>query len=217
MKKRTSRRLSRLVLIRHGETAWNFDGRLQGHEDVPLNDVGRVQAHALGARLSGEAIHALYASDLVRAFETAQRIGATTGHTVARDARLRERHLGVLQGMSKAVAEETLAEVYAGYKSDDPDYVIPGGESARQFAARVVACIDELARRHAGQCVAVVAHGGVLDQVYRHAAGLPLCGPRAFTLLNASVNYLAFEAGQWRLGEWGDVSHLEQSLSLDEN
>lgn len=217
MRKRLTHRLSRLVLIRHGETAWNSDGRLQGHEDVPLNDVGRTQADALGARLAGEPIHALYSSDLVRAFETAQRIGAVTGHAVARDARLRERHLGVLQGVSKAVAHETLAEVYAGYKSDDPDYVIPGGESTRQFAARVLACVDELVRRHAGECAVVVAHGGVLDQVYRHAAGLPLCGPRAFTLLNASVNHLCFEAGQWRLGEWGDVRHLEQSVTLDEN
>ncbi len=214
---RSNRRLSQLILIRHGETDWNFDGRLQGHEDVPLNDVGRAQSDALAARFAGEAVHALYSSDLARAFETARRVGTLTGRAVATDARLRERHLGVLQGVNKATVEATMAAVYAGYKSEDPDYVIPGGESAREFAARVLACIHELAHRHAGERAVVVAHGGVLDQVYRHAAGLPLCGPRAFTLLNASVNHLTFERGKWRIGEWGDISHLEQSLSLDEN
>jgi len=217
MSRRFHRKLSRLVLIRHGETDWNADGRLQGHEDIPLNGVGQSQADALAARLVGDAVHAVYSSDLARAFETARCIGVRAGRPVVTDVRLRERHLGVVQGMSKATAELAMAEVYAGYKSEDPDYAIPGGETAREFAARVLACIHELAHRHAGESTVVVAHGGVLDQVYRHAAGLPVCGPRAFTLLNASVNHLTFEDGVWRIGAWGDVSHLEQSLSLDEN
>jgi len=205
-----------LILIRHGETEWNSEGRLQGHEDVPLNRVGRAQADALGARLAAERFHALYSSDLKRALATAQRISAATGHEVVRDTRLRERHLGVLQGVRRDTADETKPDVFALYKASDPDYVIPGGESSRQFSARVLACIDDLLHRHAGETVVVVAHGGVLDQVYRHVEGLPISGPRAFTLLNASLNRLCFEAGRWRMGEWGDVRHLEDSLSLDD-
>ena len=205
-----------LILIRHGETEWNSEGRLQGHEDVPLNRLGLAQAEALGTRMAGERFHALYSSDLSRALATAQRIAAATGHEVKRDRRLRERHLGALQGVHRDTADREMPEVYVLYKASDPDYVIPGGESTRQFSSRVLACIDDLMRRHTGETVVVVAHGGVLDQVYRHVKGLPIAGPRAFTLLNASLNRLCFEAGQWRMGEWGDVRHLEQSLSLDD-
>ena len=205
-----------LILIRHGETAWNAEERMQGHEDIPLNDRGAAQAEALGTRFAREPIHALYSSDLTRALDTARHIGEVTGCPVVRDARLRERHLGVLQGVLRHAALDAVGDVYARYRSSDPDYVIPGGESTRQFAARVLACVDDLVRRHPGETVVVVAHGGVLDQLYRHAVGLPISGPRAFTLRNTSVNRLEIEGGRWSLGEWGDVRHLERALSLDD-
>lgn len=205
-----------LILIRHGETAWNAEQRMQGHTDIPLNDRGTAQAEALATRFARETIHAIYSSDLMRAFETARRISEVTGCPVVRDPRLRERHLGVLQGVLRHAALDTVGEVYARYRSSDPDYVIPAGESTRQFAARVLACVDDLSQRHPGETVVVVAHGGVLDQLYRHAVGLPISGPRAFTLLNTSVNHLHVDAGRWSLGEWGDVRHLEQALSLDD-
>lgn len=205
-----------LILIRHGETAWNAEERMQGHEDIPLNERGRAQAEALGARFAGEKIHAIYSSDLARAFDTARRISATTGCQVVRDARLRERHLGVLQGVLRHAAHETVGDVYARYRASDPDYVIPQGESTRQFAVRVLACIDELTRRHPGETVAVVAHGGVLDQLYRHAFGLPISGPRALTLRNASINRIEVEGDRWVIGEWGDVRHLNRVPALDD-
>lgn len=205
-----------LLLIRHGETAWNAEERMQGHEDIPLNDRGCAQAEALGARFARKSIHALYASDLTRAIETARRISATTGCPVAQDARLRERHLGVLQGVVRHMAHQATGDVYARYRASDPDYVIPGGESTRQFAARVLACIDELIRRHRGETVVVVAHGGVLDQLYRHAVGLPISGPRAFTLRNASINCVEVDGDRWTLGDWGDVRHLERAVALDD-
>lgn len=205
-----------LLLIRHGETAWNAEERMQGHEDIPLNERGCAQAEALGARFARETIHALYSSDLKRALETARRISAATGRPVIPDVRLRERHLGVLQGVLRLTAHETTGEVYARYRASDPDYVLPGGESTRQFAARVLACIDDLVRRHPGETVVVVAHGGVLDQLYRRAAGLPISGPRAFTLRNTSVNRLEVAGDRWSLGEWGDVRHLDATLALDD-
>lgn len=205
-----------LLLIRHGETAWNAEERMQGHEDVPLNERGRTQAEALGARFAGETVHALYSSDLKRAVETARSISATTGRPVVHDARLRERHLGVLQGVLRHTAYQTTGDVYAAYRASDPDYVIPEGESTRQFMARVLACIDELVRRHAGERIVVVAHGGVLDQLYRHAVGLPMSGPRALTLRNASINCIEIEGDRWTLGDWGDVRHLERTVALDD-
>lgn len=205
-----------LILIRHGETAWNHDGRMQGHEDIPLNDTGRTQADALGARLARERFHALYTSDLVRAVETAERIAAVTGHAVIIDARLRERHLGVLQGIARSEIEAVLPDVYACYRSGDPDYVVPGGESARQFGGRLFACLSELAQRHAGETVITVAHGGVLDHLYRHALGLPISGVRNYRLLNASMNRFRFADGSWTVESFGDVRHLERLLTLDD-
>jgi len=203
-------------LIRHGETAWNAEDRIQGHEDIPLSDRGAAQAEAVAARFVGEPVHALYSSDLTRAVETARRIANVTGRSVLRDPRLRERHLGVLQGMLRSDGSDAVAKVYQRYRASDPDFVVPGGESTRQFAARVLACINDLVRRHLGQTVVVVAHGGVLDQVYRQGRGLPISGPRAMTMLNTSVNRLDVETGRWSLGEWGDVSHLGGALSLDD-
>jgi probable phosphoglycerate mutase len=205
-----------LILIRHAETAWNAEDRIQGHEDIPLSDRGAVQAAAVAARFVGKPVHALYSSDLTRALETARCIANVTGRSVVRDPRLRERHLGVLQGMLRSDGRDGTAEVYARYRASDPDYVVPGGESTRQFAARVLACVNDLVHRHPGQTVVIVAHGGVLDQVYRQARGLPMSGPRPMTLLNTSVNRLEVETGRWSLGEWGDVSHLGGALSLDD-
>jgi probable phosphoglycerate mutase len=198
-----------LILIRHGETAWNAQDRIQGHEDIPLSERGTVQAKALAARFARDSVHALYSSDLARALETARHIGEVTGHPLVSDPRLRERHLGVLQGVVRGVGLDAVAEVYARYRESDPDYLIPGGESTRQFAARVLSCIEELVKRHRGETVVVVSHGGVLDQVYRRALGMPIAGPRAFTVRNTSVNRLHVEGESWSLGAWGDVCHLD--------
>ncbi|MFZ5558237.1 MAG: histidine phosphatase family protein [Pseudomonadota bacterium] len=197
-----------LVVVRHGETTWNQEGRMQGHLDSPLNAAGVEQAEAVAARLATEAFAALYSSDLGRAFATARRIAARSGHRVVADPRLRERHLGVLQGLTRIDASRDLPDVYEGYRNGGADYVIPSGESAAQCSARVLAALEEIARRHAGERAVVVAHGGVLDVLYRAALGLPHEGPRMFTILNASVNLFRYAGGIWQLRVWGDVSHL---------
>jgi probable phosphoglycerate mutase len=197
-----------LVVVRHGETAWNQEGRMQGHLDSPLNAAGVEQAEAVAARLARERFAALYSSDLGRAYETAQRIAARSGHRVVADARLRERHLGVLQGLTREDARRDLPAIYEGYRTGGADFVIPTGESAAQCSARVLAALAEISRRHAGERIVIVAHGGVLDVLYRAALGLPHDGPRMFTIVNASVNLFRFEDGAWLLDLWGDVSHL---------
>ncbi len=197
-----------IVVVRHGETAWNQEARMQGHLDSPLNAAGIEQAEAVAVRLAAERFAALYSSDLGRAYETARRIAARTGHRVVADARLRERHLGVLQGLTRADAQRELPDVYEGYRSGGPEYVIPSGESAAQTSARVLAALAEIGGRHAGERAVVVAHGGVLDVLYRTSLGLPHEGPRMFTILNASINVFRYASGAWRLEVWGDVSHL---------
>jgi probable phosphoglycerate mutase len=148
--------LTTLLAIRHGETVWNVEERFQGHEDSPLTVNGRRQVDALGRRLQGMAIDTMISSDLGRARESAAIIADYTGHTVAVDHRLRERHYGVLEGLSLPEIKAAHAEVLAQFNADDPDYVIPGGESHRMHYERNIAWLEEVMparpghRRHRG-------------------------------------------------------------------
>jgi probable phosphoglycerate mutase len=197
-----------LIVIRHGETAWNREKRMQGTTDTPLSDVGREQARALGRRLAGHAFAALYSSDLARAWDTARAISEHTGRETVTDPRLQERRFGIFEGLT---AEEIVArfpEEYARFASRDPDYAVPGGESARSFTERCIGCLAEIAGRHAGGEVVVVTHGLVLDSLYRAAHGLDHGARRPVPLINASLNVFGYGRGAWRLELWGDISHL---------
>ncbi|HEU0008505.1 MAG TPA: histidine phosphatase family protein [Verrucomicrobiae bacterium] len=201
--------VTRVILLRHGETTWNIEGRYQGQLDSPLTSVGVAQAQSLARRLAGAKFTALYSSDLGRALETAKCIAEISGHEVRADARLRERHLGIFQNLLKADFKQKFPEEYRLFKSGGPDYVIPQGESGRQAAERSNACLDELARRHAGETIVVVAHGGTISALLRHTLGIPLGTPRRFGRRNASWNVFLWDDGKWLLETWGDVSHLE--------
>jgi 2,3-bisphosphoglycerate-dependent phosphoglycerate mutase len=204
-----------LILLRHGETEWNAQGRLQGHLDSRLSPEGLRQADALAARLATVPIQALYSSDLGRAVETARRIAARTGHTVVPDARLRERSLGILEGLTWAEARQRHAAAVAAYEAGAPDDVIPGGESLSQRLRHTLGCLEELAVHHRGGRVAVVSHGGVLALLFRHCLGIPFQTPRAFSVLNACWNQFDVHEGRLRLVTWGDVSHLRDNSRDD--
>jgi len=205
-----------LIVVRHGETLWNLDGRQQGHLDSPLSPLGVRQADAIAARLAEERFDALYSSDLGRARATAQRIAARTGHAVRVDERLRERHLGIIQGLTMSEFERLHPEEHARFNSGGADFRVPGGESIRQRHERVVACAEEIAARHPGQRVVIVTHGGVLSSLFRRAAGISVAAPRTFRLWNASINTFFVEGGKWALGVWGDISHLKGLPTADD-
>ena len=201
-----------LIAIRHGETGWNKESRFQGHLNSALNDEGLAQAQALGERLAAERFDLLLSSDLGRALQTASAIAMRTGHEIVVEPRLRERRMGIFQGLTPAEVQARYPEEYARFSSRDPDYVIPEGESMRQLFERSVACFTALARRHAGLTLATVTHGGVLAMLYRHARAMPLQAPRDFPLHNTGVNRLRHRLGAWQLQSWGEVGHLERAL-----
>jgi probable phosphoglycerate mutase len=203
------------ILLRHGETEWNSLGRLQGHLDSALSAKGLRQADALAVRLASESFQALYSSDLGRALETARRIAARTGHAVHQDVRLRERGLGILEGLTRDEASQRHPEVFAEYAAGGPDFVVPKGESASQRLRHAVECLEELAARHSGARVVVVTHGGVLSSLFRHCLGIPHGTPRAFSVLNASWSQFDHHPGSFRLVTWGDVSHLKDASRDD--
>lgn len=203
------RQTTRICFVRHGETDWNIEQRMQGHRDLALNARGEAQAVAAGRYFIGRQVDALYSSDLLRARQTAQPIASVLGLALNLDPALRERHFGRCEGL-------TYEEVAARYADDarailrrDPDYCSPqGGESRRQHEVRVLGCVARLLGDRRGQTLVVVTHGGVLDVIYRRALGLPSDAPRDYAIPNAGINWLAIDGEHWQIERWGDAVHL---------
>lgn len=205
-----------LLLIRHGETAWNAEHRIQGHLDVPLSPIGSSQAARLAQRLSNEPINAIYSSDLARAVSTAAPLAQRLGLTVHTDASLRERSFGSLQGQTlQEIAMQRPAE-FDRWRGRDVDWTPPDGESARAFISRTLAALAGIAERRHG-CVVVVTHGGVLDVAFRTAHEMSWDAAREHTMLNTSINRLQVSAPPLKMAviAWGDTAHLE--LARDES
>ena len=208
--------MAELLLIRHGETVWNREARVQGHRgDSPLTETGRAQARALAGRLAREGINALYSSDAGRTRETVAPIAQATGFDVVFDAGLRERNYGVFEGRTYKEIEREFPEQYAKFRSRDPNHASPGGESATQFRDRIVAALTAIAEKEADERIAVVTHGGVLGTMHKVASGAPLDAKRDYSLYNASINIFRYDAGRWIMQTWGDVAHYP-AASLDE-
>ena len=204
---------TRLCLVRHGETAWNAERRIQGQFDVPLSAVGRAQARAAANALAHEEFAAIYSSDLARARLTADAAAHLLGLPIRGRAELRERHYGVLQALTYAEFAQHHPDAYARFLAREEAFALPGGgESLRQFADRVIRCIDEIVAAHPGGQVLVFTHGGVLDIAHRRASGKPLSAPRDFEIPNTALNWLEVERGNWRILNWADRSHLDEAL-----
>jgi len=196
-------------VVRHGETEWNAEGRIQGHRQVGLNGRGARQADAVADRLASWKPQALYSSDLLRSAQTASAIARATGLAVVEDPALREWDLGVLAGLRRHEAERRYPEAYRVYSTLAPDPTVPGGESIRMRYRRTTSAAEAISGRHPGEKVVVVTHGGPLDDFYRRSRGMPLEAPRDFELFNGGVNTFRVSGGTWSLLRWGDISHLE--------
>jgi probable phosphoglycerate mutase len=217
LKKMNNSIYTKLVVVRHGETVWNKEGRQQGHLDSQLSDLGKLQAQAVASALAGVSFHASYSSDLDRAFETAKIIANHANLHITLDMRLRERNLGILQGLTMQEFKSKYPEDYGNYVSRDIDYIPPGGESIRQRFERSIACAVDLASRHAGERILIVSHGGVLDSLIRKSLNIPLTDERTFSLYNASINEFSISENSWRLDSWGNIHHLHALDTLDDS
>jgi 2,3-bisphosphoglycerate-dependent phosphoglycerate mutase len=207
--------VTRLVAIRHGETDWNVDTRIQGQIDIGLNANGRWQAQRLGQALADERIDAVYSSDLGRALDTARAVAQQAGLTVQTSTALRERAFGVFEGLTFADIEQRFPDQARRWRLRDAGFGPQGGETLAEFYARAVAAVADLASRHRGQHIAVVTHGGVLDALYRAAARIALDAPRTWQVGNASINRLLHGDDGFTLVGWSDAFHLE-APALDE-
>ncbi|KAK8921957.1 hypothetical protein KSP39_PZI020378 [Platanthera zijinensis] len=200
-----------VILVRHGETSWNASRIIQGHIDSELNDIGRQQAVAVGSHLSKEKnIVAIYSSDLKRAAETARIIASTCNlPEVILDPSLRERHLGDLQGLTLRDAEKQKPIAYKHFLSAKRDQEIPGGgESLAQLHERCTSFLKNLARKHKGERIIAVTHGGVLRELHKRASPTMLPNGK---IKNTSINVIRINENddKWTVKRWGDVGHLQ--------
>ena len=210
---------TRILAIRHGETAWNRDTRIQGHLDIPLNERGLWQAARLAQALRDEPLAAVYSSDLARARQTAQPVAEAQGLAVIPHTGLRERHFGRFEGKTWAEIEAGWPAQAMAWRQRVPEFAPEGGENLLQLQARVVGTVLELARRHPGEQVVMVAHGGVMDVLYRAATGQHLQAPRTWALDNAAINRLLCTGQGLSLVGWADTGHLQagDEQPLDES
>jgi probable phosphoglycerate mutase len=207
---------TRIIAIRHGETAWNADSRIQGQRDVGLNDTGRWQARRVGAALADEEITAVYSSDLGRAHETAEQISVRTGIPVVRSEGLRERRFGMFEGKTFNEIREHWPDHAHSWRSRIPEWQPPeGGESLVELRERVHRTMVDLAARHPGEQIVVVAHGGVLDALYRIATGQEVNSPRTWELPNGAINRLLWTPEGFTLVGWSDTQHLDEEAEDD--
>jgi probable phosphoglycerate mutase len=211
----THGQVTRVLAVRHGETAWNVENRIQGQLDIALNDLGRWQALRLASALAGETVDAIYTSDLRRTVDTAAPTARGCNVAQVADAGLRERRFGAFEGLTFSEIEQRWPEQSARWRRRDPDFGAEGGETLIEFYARSVATTTRLAAAHPGQTVMIVTHGGVLDCLYRAASRIALGAPRSWQIGNASINRLLYTPQGFTLIGWSDDHHLEDS-PLDE-
>jgi probable phosphoglycerate mutase len=206
---------TRIIAIRHGETAWNVDARIQRHLDIALNAMGLLQAQRVAQALGDEAVDAIYASDLQRAWQTAAAIAHTTQSPLTPELGLRERGFGAYEGKTYAEIESLWPQDSLLWRKRDPLWAPPGGESLQTMRDRVLGTATRLARQHLGGQIVLVAHGGVMDQLYRLATSQDLQAPRTWQLGNAAINRLLWTPDGFTLVGWADSGHLD-NLGQDE-
>ena len=195
--------------MRHGQSTWNHERRIQGQLDPPLSDEGRRQAAQLGRRLAGRTFAGVYTSDLRRAAETAMLVGQALGVDATPMAELREIYLGQWEGLRAEELAVRFPQAWASW-SEDPSWdLVPGGEGSAAFEARVGLALDRLFERHPQGDVLVVTHGGVIQIALHHVVGRPGRGIFPFRIQNASVSVLEKRNGRVVVSGVNDIAHLE--------
>ena len=198
-----------LILIRHGETLWNTQLRMQGSLDSDLTPKGESQIKALGEWMKEIPFDYLYSSDTARAHKTAEAISKFTGHKLNLDKRLREKNLGVFEGLTSEEARERYPEIFQQFKTAGASYVIDQGESTHQLLERALDAIEEIRDRHPQKVAVLVTHGGVVRVLMKHVLGISLDAPTQFLIGNTGIFRLVWR-DKWIVAEMGAVPHLEK-------
>lgn len=202
-----------VYLVRHGETEWNKAGRIQGHKDAPLSDVGRAQAEALAERFRRDPPARVVSSDLSRARDTAAAIARPHGLVVTTDPALREQCLGLWESLTFVQAAERDPEIARAFRAREADCRPPSGETRDELAARAFAAFESHASPGSSGPLVIVTHGGVLMSILYRVLGLPLAAPRRLLLPNAGISLLLHHRSHWFVHTLADVCHLPSAPS----
>ncbi len=207
---------TRFCLVRHGETDWNAERRLQGYTDTHLNTRGLAQADQMAKALKkiNFQFDVLYTSDLQRAKQTANAIEGLYAVSAISHSSLRERHLGALQGLTVSEAPLLEPELWNTHLSRDIHHELRGGESILQFSSRIKNALQDIQEKHAGKTILIISHGGALDMMYRIASNQALDAEREVAVPNTSLNWISYDEAKWKVDSWADTSHLDR-LALD--
>jgi alpha-ribazole phosphatase len=200
----------KLLLTRHGQTDWNIAGRYQGQSDIPLNQTGWMQAEQIAMRLSNEPIHAVYASDLSRAVDTAQKITSMQERAPAlhRDERWRELSFGEWEGMNYKEMSAHSPDVFSKWMLDPQHVSTPNGETLAHLAERVLAAFMEIKKHHKDETVLVVSHSGALQVLLSVTLGVDLNRYWQFRISQASLSELNVFPDSVTLNLLNDTNHL---------
>ncbi|HIB46345.1 MAG TPA: histidine phosphatase family protein, partial [Candidatus Lambdaproteobacteria bacterium] len=193
-----------LILIRHGETVWNSQQRMQGHSNSDLSEEGRAQIESLGQWMKNVSFDHIYSSDSLRARQTAEAITKYSGHTLKIDQRLREKNLGVFEGLTTEEAKERHPEIFRLFKTAGSNYVIDEGESTQQLLDRALEFIEEIRLMQPDQRVVLVTHGGVVRVLIKHTLGLSVGSPTRFLIKNTGLFRLVWNE-KWLVAQMGGV------------
>lgn len=202
-----------ITVVRHGETEWNVAMRLQGNQDSPLTANGRLQIEKVATSLKSRSFDLLLSSDLGRAIETAKVINIYHQLEITRMKEFRERSFGVMEGLNLQQIKERYPDVHGGYTTRSVEFQVPEGESLVQFSKRVIDGLKVLVKQYEGKRILLIAHGGVLDCLFRMILALPLGTSRSFSVYNAAINTVSFENNHWKLEEWGNIDHFSGVLN----
>jgi broad specificity phosphatase PhoE len=197
-----------IYIVRHGATDWNHGGYIQGHLDTPLNSEGRMQAEAVATRLAATGATAIYSSDLLRVYETAQIIARHMGLRIVQKPGLREMHFGAWQGLSFDQIQERDPEIYAARRERPFEVPPPGGETWMDFYQRSVGAVRHILKATDAQRIIVATHSGVCTVLGLEALGLGPTGKRTFGNANCAIHTIDVTGDRWEAVSLNDTEHL---------
>ncbi len=197
-----------IVLIRHGQTEWNVEHRMQGHLNSDLTAEGQSQIEALGNWMQKFPFDHIYSSDTLRAKQTAEAITCFSGHTLEFDQRLREKNLGVFEGLTSEEAQSRFPEYYRLFKTAGAEYVIETGESTQQLLDRALDFVEEIRLKHPQKRILLVTHGGLVRVLMKNTLGISLDQPTHFKIQNTGLYRMSWE-DNWVVTQMGQLCHLD--------
>ena len=201
-----------LLIVRHGETEWNAEGRIQGHTDIGLSENGAQQARSLGQRLADRQIDVAYSSDLKRTSETARLALGDRNVVLNETPRLREYHKGIFEGMTLTEIQTQFPDEYPKYLEKDLSYAPEGGETTRDVSTRMASIIQEIKAKHLDETVLVVSHGGALRAAMVSLLGMPLEGNWSFVFGNCGLTMVDTFADNAVLRLFNATSHINGTV-----